>query len=49
MLYHRKTTEQFVKEAMQVHGGKFDYSKTEFTNTSLKIQKHMGHFLLSDK
>jgi hypothetical protein len=26
MPYHRKTKEQFVKEAVQVHGDKYDYS-----------------------
>ncbi len=33
----RKTTEQFIEEARQVHGNKFDYSKVEFVNNHTKI------------
>lgn len=28
----RKTTEQFIKEAIEVHGDKYDYSKTEYVS-----------------
>lgn len=33
----RKTTEQFIKEAKQVHGNKYDYSLVEYTNTITPI------------
>ena len=33
MPYHRKTKEQFVNEAVQVHGDKYDYSEVEYVNT----------------
>ena len=38
MPYHRKTTEQFVKEAMQVHGDKYDYSEVEYVNTHKPVK-----------
>ena len=38
MPYHRKTTEQFVKEAMQVHGDKYDYSEVEYVNTHVPVK-----------
>ena len=28
----RKTTEDFIKKAKEVHGDKYDYSKTEYIN-----------------
>ena len=31
--YRRKTTEQFVVEAKQKHGDKYDYSKVDYNNT----------------
>ena len=33
----RKTTEQFIKEARQVHGDKYDYSKVEYINAHTKV------------
>lgn len=38
MPYHRKTKEQFVKEAMQVHGDKYDYSEVEYVNTHTPVK-----------
>lgn len=38
MPYHKKTTEQFVKEAMQVHGDKYDYSEVEYVNTHKPVK-----------
>jgi len=36
-LIKRKTTEQFIKEAKQIHGDKYDYSKVKYINTNTKI------------
>lgn len=33
----RRTTEEFIEEARQVHGNKYDYSKAEFTSTKNKV------------
>ena len=33
----KKTTEQFIKEATKVHGGLYDYSKTEYQDSSTKV------------
>ena len=33
----RKTTEQFIEEARQVHGDKYDYSKVNYINNSTKV------------
>jgi hypothetical protein len=33
----RKTTEEFIKEAKQIHGDKYDYSKVIYINNSTKI------------
>ena len=33
----KKTTEQFIKEAKQVHDDKYDYSKVEYKNAHTKI------------
>lgn len=33
----RKTTEQFISESVEVHGGKYDYSKVEYLNISTKV------------
>ena len=38
MPYHRKTTPQFVKEAQQVHGEKFDNSEVEYVNTHTPVK-----------
>lgn len=38
MPYHRKTIEQFVKEAVQVHGDKYDYSEVEYVNTHKPVK-----------
>ena len=34
---HRDTIEQFIEKAMAVHGDKYDYSKVEYKNSSLKV------------
>ena len=34
----RKTTEQFVKEARDVHGDKYDYSDVEYVNNKTKVK-----------
>lgn len=34
----KKTTDEFVKEAKIVHGDKYDYSKTEYVNSKIKIK-----------
>lgn len=36
--YPRKTTEQFIKEAKQKHGKKYDYSQTKYTNIVSKLK-----------
>lgn len=36
-LIKRKTTEQFIKEAKQIHGDKYDYSKVKYINTNTKV------------
>jgi hypothetical protein len=33
----RKTTEQFIKKAKEVHGDKYDYSKVEYVNNETKV------------
>ena len=33
----RKTTEQFIEEARQVHGDKYNYSKVEYINANTKV------------
>jgi predicted nucleic acid-binding Zn-ribbon protein len=33
----RKTTEQFIKKAIEVHGDKYDYSKVEYINANTKV------------
>ena len=38
MPYHRKTKEQFVKEAVQVHGDKYDYTEVEYVNTHKAVK-----------
>ena len=51
----RKTTEQFITEAKEVHGNKYDYSKVEYVNANTKVciicpdhgefwQKPAGHY-----
>lgn len=34
---HKKTTEQFIEEAKRIHGDKYDYSKTVYTNSKEKV------------
>ena len=34
----RKTTEQFVKEARQIHGDKYDYSLVDYINCDKKVK-----------
>ena len=38
MSYHRKTTNQFVTEALSVHGDKYDYSVVEYVNTHVPMK-----------
>ena len=33
----RKTTEEFIKEAREIHGDKYDYSKVEYKGYSVKV------------
>lgn len=33
----KKTTEEFIKEAKEIHGDKYDYSKTEYINAFTKV------------
>lgn len=33
----RKTTEEFIKEAREIHGDKYDYSKVEYKGDSVKV------------
>ena len=33
----RKTTAQFIKDAIKVHGDKYDYSKVEYINNKIKV------------
>ena len=44
-----KTLEQFIKEAKEVHGGKYDYSKVEYVNAHTNVvvicKKH-GEFMV---
>jgi very-short-patch-repair endonuclease len=45
-----KTTEQFIVEAKQIHGDRYDYSKVEYTNYKTKVViicKMHGEFLQS--
>lgn len=34
---YKKTTEEFIKDAKEVHGGKFDYSKVKYINNCSKV------------
>ncbi len=34
---HTKTTEEFIKQAKEVHGNKYDYSKTVYINAKTKV------------
>lgn len=34
---HRKTTSQFIAEAQNVHGDKYDYSEVEYVNTHTPV------------
>ena len=33
----KKTTEQFIKEAIRLHGNKYDYSKVVYKNSYSKV------------
>ena len=33
----KKTTEEFIKQAKEIHGNKYDYSKTEYINKRTKV------------
>lgn len=33
----KKTTEEFIEEAIKIHGDKYDYSKVEYTNNKTKV------------
>jgi len=48
----RKTTQEFIQKAKDVHGNKYDYSKVEYTNNREKVviicEKH-GEFYVSPK
>jgi hypothetical protein len=33
-----KTTEEFIKEAIDIHGNKYDYSKTQYSHSKLNIK-----------
>lgn len=35
--YKKLTTEEFIERARKVHGDKYDYSKTEYVNSSTKV------------
>ena len=51
MPYHRKTKEQFIKEAVQVHGDKYDYSEVEYVNTHRVVRircKQCGSFFFQE-
>jgi len=45
---NRKTTEQFISDAIEVHGDKYDYSKVYYINAEVKVEiicKKHGSFL----
>ena len=44
MPYHRKTKEQFVKEAVQVHGDKYDYTEVKYV--LFKIRQNVSMILV---
>ena len=51
MPYHRKTKEQFIKEAVQVHGDKYDYAEVVYVNTHtpVKIQcQQCGNYFFQE-
>lgn len=35
--FHRKSTEDFIKDAIEVHGNFYDYSQVEYKNSHIKI------------
>jgi hypothetical protein len=42
----KKTREQFIKEAQDIHGNKYDYSEVEYKNTETKVKikcNEIGH------
>lgn len=46
---YRKTTEQFIQDAIKVHGDKFDYSEVNYINATTKVKikcKNNHYFLL---
>lgn len=38
LMTRRKTTEQFIQEAKQIHGDKYDYSQVEYTKAKIKVK-----------
>ena len=34
----KHTLENFIKEAVEIHGDKYDYSKTDYTNAKAKVR-----------
>ena len=51
MPYHRKTREQFIKEAWQKHGDKYDYAEVVYVNTHtpVKIQcQQCGNYFFQE-
>lgn len=48
LFVNTKTTEQFIEEAINVHGDKYDYSKVDYVNAEKKVAiicKEHGEFL----
>ena len=35
--YKLKSTEEFIKQAQEIHGNKYDYSKTEYKGNNIKV------------
>jgi hypothetical protein len=33
----KKTTEEFIQDAIKIHGDKYDYSKVEYINSKTKV------------
>ena len=43
----KKTTDEFVQEAKEIHGDKYDYSKAKYVNSNTKVTiicKEHGEF-----
>lgn len=44
---HRKTKEEFIEKAKQIHGDRYDYSEVDYINNSTKVKifcKHCGNY-----